>query len=299
MARDTEQRLIDAAPYFAPAEAALQLFLCRWSRRAPIGVSLPADASAGEQRALRVALAAWEGAGLGLRFTELSSRPAQIEIDFWQAERDPFTVSGAGNTVADCRLTGGLSRESASEPGAPAVAAELSYASIYLLREGVNTVGESVPYTEAQLAGAALHELGHALGFPGHVARGDSIMVRQLEVIVRHGAAVLDGHHFDDANLSALYALPSGSVVGRRAVDAGRLSVLWRIGERALEEGWQGPYVRVGERTAQLHWRGPEGQLAVLLERDWVGALRRPESFDLLPNRVAVSLLVGTGLDRN
>ena len=115
--RDTEQRLSDAPPYFAPAEAALQLFLCRWSRRAPIGVSLPADASAGEQRALRAALAAWEGAGLGLRFTELSSRPAQIEIDFWQAERDEFTVSGAGNTVADCRLTGGLSREPASAAG--------------------------------------------------------------------------------------------------------------------------------------------------------------------------------------
>jgi len=291
---EPRQRLSDAPPYFAPEEAGLRLILCRWSAAAPISVSLPADASPAEQRVLRAALAAWEGAGLGLRFRELVSRPAEIEIDFWQADRDGMRVSGAGNTVADCRLSGGLSRVDPDPAVAAAgpVAAQLSYASIYLRRDALNTVGEPVPYTEAELAGAALHELGHALGFPGHVARGDSIMVRQVEVIARHGEAVLAGRSFSDANLAALYALPSGSVVGRRRVDAGGLAMLWRVAETTRQGGWQGPFVRVGERSAQLHWRGPEGQLAVFHEDDWVGALRRPESFSLLPNRAALSLLL-------
>jgi len=284
---DTGQRLSDAPPYFVPEEAGLVLILCRWSTAAPIGVSLPADASPAEQRALRAALAAWEGAGLGLRFSEVASRPAQIEIDFWQADRDKFSVSGAGDTVADCRLSDGLSREAVHGP----VGAQLSYASIYLRRDALNTVGESVSYTEAELAGAALHELGHALGFPGHVAHGESIMVRQVEMIVRHGAAVLAGRPFRDATLAALYALPSGSVVGRRSVDPGALAMLWRVGEAAREAGWRGPFVRVGERSAQLHWRGPGRQLASFRERDWLAALSSPESFSLLPDGAALTLL--------
>jgi hypothetical protein len=281
------QRLSDAPPYFVPEKGGVRLFLCRWSVGETVAVSLPADASPGEERALRAALAAWEGAGLGLRFREVESRPAEIEIDFWQADRDDFTLVGAGNTVADCLLSSGLAGRSVGA----SVEARLSYASIYLRREGVNTIGEEVPYSEAELAGAALHELGHALGFPGHVAHGDSIMVRHMEVIQRHGETVMSGGEFYDATLAALYALPSGSVVGRRAVDPSALAVAWRIGERAHEEGWRGPYVRVGERSAQLHWRGPGGELAVLRELEWLEALRRPQSFMLFPNRAAVSLL--------
>jgi hypothetical protein len=194
--------------------------------------------------------------------------------------------------VADCELSKGLSKALA-EGG---LGAEMADASIYLRREGLNTVGESVPYNEAELAGAALHELGHALGFPGHVAKGDSIMVQQLEVIVRHGEAVLEGRGFRDATLAALYSLPSGTIVGHRRVDATRLAIFWRIRRLAWQTGWQGPYVRVGERSAQLLWRGPEGEgeekVAVLREYDWLDALRSPDSFAMIPNREAASFLL-------
>ncbi|UCE87444.1 MAG: hypothetical protein JSU66_06955, partial [Deltaproteobacteria bacterium] len=60
----------------------MTLFLCRFDTALPVLVSLPADASEGEARAVRTALRAYENAGLGVRFREVAPARANVEIRF-------------------------------------------------------------------------------------------------------------------------------------------------------------------------------------------------------------------------
>ena len=61
-------RLGDVRPYYLPLGGRLTLFLCRWPDGARIPVTLPAHATPAERGKLEAALAAWERAGLPLRF---------------------------------------------------------------------------------------------------------------------------------------------------------------------------------------------------------------------------------------
>ena len=168
-------RLGDASPYFAPSEDGLALFLCRWSTARAVPVALPSDASPGERDLLLRALAAWEGAGLGLEFS-VGARvtgpgPRRgIEIEFVD-DPERGAPAGSGDTVADCAISA-----TAAPSSNASVAAELEYASVYLRRTRPDLLDRTVPLSSTELLGAAVHELGHALGFSGHVAWGSSLM---------------------------------------------------------------------------------------------------------------------------
>jgi hypothetical protein len=119
--------------------------------------------------------------------------------------------------------------------------------------------GKSRDLTPDELAGTVLHELGHALGFQGHVRRGDSVMVAEVERIPRAGKALLAGERFGDATLQALYALPNGAVVWREPVEPNRTELVDGMGRLAEQHGLDGPFVRVGEGAGRIFWRDASG----------------------------------------
>ena len=236
--RHPGQRLADVRPYYWPQHDQLTLFLCRWSRAEPIPVAIAADATEPERRAVHAALAAWEGAGLGVSFARVERLVGRgIEFEFVAG-----MLSWAASTVAECAVDG----EPSAAPGA-ALDAGMVAASIQLGRN------------DPRLVGSALHELGHALGFQGHPRRGDSIMLRDAKRLLATSVRVGRGGDFSDATLAALYALPSGTVLARLPLPSGRSAVLDRLAEIASQQGWRGPRLQVGDNAARIGWHDADG----------------------------------------
>jgi hypothetical protein len=292
LAAHPHQRLADAAPYFAVAPSGLVLFLCRWRTTRPIPVLLPEDATAEEEATLRAALDAWVGAGLGVTF-EVAPRTAQvpehrIEIDFVEDPHGALRVPG-GDTIADCAVPSAV--ESSSAP----IDAELTYASIHLRRSRRDAVGRRVALLPQELLGASVHELGHALGFPGHVLQTDGVMAARAQIdAARHwGRWLEEGRSLVSPTLAALYALPSGVRVGAVPLSERPLEMLRALEAGALAEGLRGPYVRVGDRSARMLWRTDSFQSVVLAIDDWRKALRAPAGLTLRANAPARRIVCG------
>jgi len=207
-----------------------------------------------------VALRAWEGALPGLRWRVAEPEAADVRLAFAAPPQDEAaSIPRAGRAAADCALDA-----DALAQGARVLPARLVRATVVLRREGRDALGRPVPLTPDELAGAALHELGHALGFQGHARRGDTVMLRSTEAVRRAGRRVRAGRPFADATLRALYAVPSGAVVERRAVGPAHTRPVDRMRRLARERGWTGPTVRVGDRAARIAWEdanAPTGRL--------------------------------------
>ena len=285
------QRLDDMHPYLLPRGAEAVLFACRWPTETPVTVALAPDASAAERRALETALHAWEHALPGLRFAEAGVEQADVAI----ALEDAPLQTGAGldtaNTVADCRLAP-LSQQT----GSAQLQAQLVRASIRIARHtNPDWQEHSRPITEAELAGAALHELGHALGFQGHAHQGDTVMVREVELVQRAGRRLVAGEGFSDATLAALYALPSGAVLARLPVAASRTEPLDRMAQLAERDGLDGPYARVGEAAARIWWRDGAGREYGLVVPKLGQALRDPRTLAVLPELATRDALARAG----
>ena len=248
--RHSGHRLGDARPYFAPAAQGLVLFLCRWNTDRPIPVSLPGDARADEQERLRRALAAWEGAGLGIRFREEPRSRARLRIEFVEPG-EAGKPSGTANTATDC---GVQLPPDGIDGSARFVDARVVRASIHLRRENADLLGRSAELSPDRRLGVAIHELGHALGFPSHAVVGNSIMGRSVDHVRRVGRDVLAGEPLGDPTLPALYAVPSGVVVGHVALSPENRARLNRLRALAREHRWDGPEVRVGDRASRIVW---------------------------------------------
>jgi hypothetical protein len=262
------------------------LFLCRWSVQQPIPVSLPPDADARERRILRAALAAWSGAGIGVEFREVPPAEARLELRF--ASGGAGSPRGTGDALSDCAVE---YREGRATVRDGRVRAEIRWASIHLIREEQGVLGRPVALQDDQLLGAALHELGHALGYSAHPGLGPSIMQRTTGGVQQIGARVAAGAPFSDPNLAALYALPSGVVVGRLRLDPAQVRLLSDFGRAARRLGLAGPYSRVGDVGARFFYRGPAGVPFALGLDDWRRGLARPREIVFEANAPAARLL--------
>jgi hypothetical protein len=281
------QRLADANPYPLPLAGRLTFFLCRWPTEQPIPVVLPSDASADERRAIETALHAWEGAGLGLRFSEVERADAGVDIGFVSGTVDTAAGQDTANTVVDCRVAPASQQRGARVEGAELVRARIRIARI----TNQDTQGHQRPLSAAELTGTALHELGHALGFQGHARQGDTVMVRETERIARAGKGVLAGDGFRDPSLRALYALPSGAVVASAPIDRCRTDLVDRMARVAEENHLDGPFVRVGESAGRIFWRDDKGTEYGLVIAKVREALRDPAKLLVVPeSRVRGSL---------
>jgi hypothetical protein len=275
-----EARLLaQGHPFVLPAAGRATLFFCRWPSDAPIPVSLPPDATPAERRAIESALRAWEGAGLGVRFLPLEGGEAPLEIRFADDPIETGAGRDTGNAVADCRIAP-LSQQGGDGPVA---GAQLASARLRLARRTGGGMTKPRALTPAEQTGLVLHELGHALGFAGHVRRGDSVMAAEVEKIPRAGRALLAGEPFGDPALRALYRLPNGAVLSRTAVEPWRTDLVDRMGRLAEQNGLDGPFVRVGEGAGRIFWRdarGAEYGLVVVKLRE---LLRDPARLQVVP----------------
>ncbi len=266
-------RLGEVTPYLLPAADTLTLFLCRWPDTARVSVSFPSEVSPEERRALEAALAAWQGAGLGLRFEPYEGPDAAIVIRFAEG------VLGYGaNTVARCSVDPSALWE---PKRAGVLPARIVFASIQLGRG------------DPRLAGTVLHELGHALGFQGHPKRGESVMLRSIERVRLTGRRVLAGEPFSDAALRGLYAVPSGTVLDRLPLAPGQSAVVDRLARLAAQRGLTGPFVEVGDRAGRIGWGDVRGPALALQLGNLRQALRDPSKLSIETNRAAARLLAG------
>lgn len=275
-------RLADVRPYYLPVDGSLVLFLCRWPDGASIPVELPADADEDEQRKLSAALDAWQGAGLGVRFEPTRAGLGGVGIEI--RLRDGMLAYSA-NTVVDC----GVEAEGVVA-GADPLPARVVFASIHVARG------------DPRMTGTLLHELGHALGFQGHPrspkrtrgrARGPrTIMSRDTDAVRLAGERALAGKPFSDPTLSALYAVPTGTVLKRltlRREDTEPVDRMLALGRR-LE--LVGPLLRVGDEEGRIAWLDPDtGAPASLRLGGLEQARSRPERLTIEPSSSAQRLL--------
>jgi len=186
---------------------------------------------------------------------------------------------GTGDTIADCVLGSGGDSER--------VSARLEHASVLLRRSNTDLLDRRVPLTADELMGAALHELGHALGFSGHVAPGSSIMSQTTESVRHAGQRLNAGEPFHDATLLALYSVPSGSVVGTAPLSPDTASMFDRLAASAIRDELIGPLTRVGDRSARIFWRNQRGVPVSLRVLHWPGALDRSREIVFVANPTA------------
>ena len=280
-------RLGDLSPQPFLFSGHLLLFLCRWNTEHPIPVTLPTDASEAEMKMLRKVLDAWRQAGLGVRFIEEATPYSGLHFKLVKPGDSGPVPEGAGDALADCRVD----PDSKSKGR---LNAELAYASVYLKSEDVDWRGQVKVMSWEERYGAALHEVGHALGFSSHVATGKSIMNVSPEVARRAGEDLLAGRWAGDRTLKALYSLPNGFIVGRRDLQATTIRRISEFMNAAEAEGLRGPYTRVGDHGARLVYRDPRGAAVSLGLRPW--PMRESgDELRLSPNRLAQALLDPSG----
>lgn len=272
-------RLAELTPYLLPYAGELTWFTCRFAVELPVPVAVRDGASDDERAALEAALGALEGSSLGVRFARVPPQEASIVVEFVEGGAPSADGEETANTVADCRLD----REVLASRG-QVLGAEIAGASIVFGRRGFEDArGRERALSPEERTGALLHELGHALGFQGHVRRGESVMGRGLEGLRRAGRAALEGRGLDDPALAALYALPSGTVLARAAVPAARTQLVDRMARVAAREGLAGPFARSGDAMARIFWRDARGVEYGLQVGDLEGVLDDAGSVVVLP----------------
>ena len=189
---------------------------------------------------------------------------------------------GLGDTLCECDVS-------------PKTGASRTYrgvltgAEIRMRRAQLDMAGQVRTAFAEEWVGALMHELAHALGFAGHVAAGDSILVRDETRIRAAGRRALMGEATQDPTLEALYRLRPGQLLGTRRVDPNDVWWLHAIRKLDLERSAKGRpsmgiYSSVGDREARIVWRYSDGsQLGVRLPH-WRSELRSGDTITLQPD---------------
>lgn len=271
--------LTGTMPYLLPAAGRITWFVCRHDISLPLLVSLTGAATAEEEAALEGALRALAASVPGLRFVRVPPEQATIRVEFIEGLVAREQGLDQANTIADCQVA----PEALGGDAASPLAASLREARIRIGRGGPqDALGRERALSRAELIGVILHELGHALGVPGH--RGSSgLMTRNLEELARIGSRALEGERLEEPALSGLYRLPSGTVLARVATSPSRTQLVDRMARLARGSDAEGPFVRVGDEIARIYWRDSKAREYGLQIGHLDRLLRHPDELVILP----------------
>ena len=118
-------------------------------------------------------------------------------------------------------------------------------------------------------------------------------MVRATDPVRLAGERVMAGKAFDDAAVGALYAVPSGSVLGRLPLAKQHASAVDRLIAIGRRRGLIGPLLRVGDEEGRIAWLDPQGRAVSLRLSGLRQALRNPSRLAIEPSVRAKQLLEG------
>ena len=297
-------RLGDMLPFPTLEGDRLALVACRFAVGQPVrvggrGAQWPDVWGQAAVRALdrsvgRIELVLDEEAGPGV-----ATRP-EIEIVIIEAVAGAGPI-GLGDTLSECDVSPiALAPErlnpSPTRPANRAYRGLLVGAEIRMRRAQLDMTHQVREATAEEWVGALMHELAHALGFAGHAAVGDSILVRDETRIRAAGRRALRGDTMPNETLEALYQLRPGERLGVRRLKAE--DVVWLRAVRKLDRvrsaaGYSsvGLFASVGDEEARLVWRYADGsQLGVRLPH-WRSELRSGAPITLRPDRTTRRLI--------
>jgi hypothetical protein len=260
-------------PYVWASEGRVELLACRFTLEDPIGVALAGPASAAETHALDAALRSLEGGLPGLRLPRAPAGAAQIRVAFADAPvARPDGTLGTGRAIADCRL------------GAAGARAALVAADVTVSRRAPpDWRGRERALSAEELAGALVHELGHALGVAGHAPGADDPLSAAPAAARRAGVRALAGEPVASAALSALYARAPGELLAAAQAEEWRTAELDRFARLAAANALDGPYLRAAEAAGRIFWRDARGREWGFLIAGLAQLARDPMQLLLLP----------------
>jgi hypothetical protein len=298
------QRLGDMLPFPALDGDGIALVACRYVEGQSVrvhggGPHWPGDWGRAAVRALNRSVE-----GVDLVFEEdggsiAKARPS-VEIVALEAIGGAGPV-GLGDTLSECDVSPiRPSIPSERQVGKRAFRGVLTGAEIRMRRAQLDMSGQVREASEEEWVGALMHELAHSLGFAGHVAAGDSILVRDERKIRAAGRRALVGgivgEVVADETLEALYRLRPGQLLGTRTIRAEDLPWLRSIREldrvrSGMGRPLVGMFASVGDREARIVWRYSDGsQLGIRLPH-WQSELRSGSGITLRPDRTTRLLI--------
>lgn len=287
-------RIGELTPHPAPDGERLRLVACRFADGAAIrvtgaGPGWPVDWAERAVVALDAALPAValstvapraSGAGVS------SSGEPAIRADSIE-DPDAKGPAGLGDTLVRCDVSRTVSG---------AIRGILVDAEIRMRRRQRHWAGGVVVADREAWTAAFLHELGHALGFAGHVALGPSLVTRDQVELRTLARRALAAEPLVAPNVEALYALAPGRVLGEARI-APEARERWRavLDEVAAFEQARGPATailsQVGDRAARLEWRWADGERVAVRWPRWQAELAagQPVGFFREPRRRSVA----------
>jgi len=278
-------------PFPAWVQGRLEAVACRWPSGSVIPVHV-ATHSAHESRlaaALRAVDGQIEAVELvrpeGFRWAGSDGPPTSgIGIVAADAETGSEGPLGSADTRVRC-LVGAGSADAGSVRG------EVVEAEIRIRAGRVDAIGRVHVLKAEEWVGVLMHELAHALGFQGHPAVGDSVLVLARDVLRRAGRRALAEEPIGLGPLADLYALPPGRPLGIPALmPASRVwldRISRQLAQRAVEGATvSGPWASVGDRAAQLEWWVDARQRLRVVFPGWARRLRAGEAIVAWPDRV-------------
>ena len=283
-------RLGDMTPFPAWVHGRLEAVVCRWPSRSEIPVHVATDPAheawlavalrAVDRQLEAVELARREGAGWAG-----SARPPGSGIGIVAAdETGADGPLGSADTRVRCDVDAGTE-------GAGPVSGEVVDAEIRIRARRVDAVGRARVLTEEEWVGALMHELAHALGFQGHAAVGDSVLVLARDALRRAGRRALAEESIELGPLTDLYALPPGRRLAIPALTPASRAWLDRISQRILQRKGEGvavsgPWASVGDRAAHLEWWVDDRRRLRIVFPGWSRQLREGEPIVAWPDRL-------------
>lgn len=269
------------------ASARVELVACRFAPGSALRVTTSGPGWSEELGARAFAALADPLAPLGLTLAPAAAPPAEIAIVAYEGlEAD--APEGLGDTLVECDV-------SRAGPG-EGVRGAVERAEIRMRRSGYDEAGRLQRAEDAAWVGALLHELGHALGFSGHVATGRSLLVRDQGILRTLGREVLRGDPLVDPTLAALYRLAPGQSLGERPLSApGRkwTEAILALDRRRTAAGNArvALVASAGDREARLAFQYADGSRLVLRFPRWAEAIQDGGAVLAVPDRASLEAI--------